>query len=120
MSLRRLGHRLLALVRTNRIDRELDDEVQAHLELAERDGIARGLTPGEARLEARRAFGGIPQMKEIHRDDRSARWLENLFRDLRYGVAALRRDPGFTLVAVSVLALGIGADRKSTRLNSSH
>jgi predicted permease len=110
MSLRRLGHRLLALVRTNRLDRELDDEVQAHLELAERDGIARGLTPSEARLEARRHFGGIPQMKESHRDDRSARWLENLFRDLRYGVAALGRDPGFTLVAVSVLALGIGAN----------
>ncbi len=110
MTLRRLAQQLLALGRANRLDRELDNEVQAHLELAEQDGLARGLTPDEARQEARRAFGGIQQMKERHRDDRSARWLENLARDVRYGVAALGRDPGFTLVAVSVLALGIGAN----------
>lgn len=110
MTPRRTVHRLLALVRKGRIERELDDEVQAHLELAERDALARGLTPAEARDEARRAFGGVQQMKERHRDDRSARWIENLARDLRYGVAALRRDAGFTVVAVSVLALGIGAN----------
>ena len=67
MNLRRLAHRWLALVRKDRLDRELDDEVLAHLELAERDAVARGLTPEEARLEARRAFGGIPQMKERSR-----------------------------------------------------
>ncbi len=110
MTPRRLLHRLLALGRQGRLDRELDDEVQAHLELAERDALARGLSPDEARAEARRAFGGIAQMKEVHRDGRSARWLENLARDVRYGVASLRREPVFTLVAVSVLALGIGAN----------
>ena len=110
MSLRRLVHRLLALVRRDRLDRELDDEVQAHLELAEQDGLARGLSPEEARLEARRAFGGIPQMKEVHRDDRSARWIEHVVGDIRYGIVSLRRDPVFTLVAISVLALGIGAN----------
>lgn len=107
---RRLAQRLLALVRQNRLERELDDEVQAHLDLAERDALARGLPPAEARDEARRAFGGVQQMKERHRDDRSARSIENLARDIRYGVAALRRDPAFTLVAVSVMALGIGAN----------
>lgn len=110
MTLRRAVHRLLALVRRKRLERELDAEVQAHLELAEHDALARGLTPAEARDHARRAFGGVQQMKERHRDDRSARWLENLVRDVRYGVAALQRDPGFTLVAVGVLALGIGAN----------
>ncbi|HEX8028747.1 MAG TPA: ABC transporter permease, partial [Vicinamibacterales bacterium] len=110
MTLRRRLARLLALVTRNRIERELDDEVAAHLELAEQDAIARGLDPGEARREARRRFGGVEEMKEIHRDDRSARWLENLIRDVRYGIAALRRDPGFTAVAAGVLALGIGAN----------
>ncbi|MGE0862322.1 MAG: ADOP family duplicated permease [Vicinamibacterales bacterium] len=110
MTLRRMVQRLVALMRQSRLERELDDEIQAHLELAERDGLARGLSPAQARDEARRAFGGIQQVKEVHRDDRSARWIENLVRDVRYGGAALRRDPGFTLVAVSVLALGIGAN----------
>jgi predicted permease len=106
---RRLA-RLLALFTGNRLDRELNDEVVAHLELAEHDARARGLDPIEARREAMRRFGGIEQMKEVHRDDRSARWLENAVRDVRYGVAALSRDPGFTIVAVGVLALGIGAN----------
>ncbi len=110
MTPRRVVQRLLALLRKGRLERELDDEVQAHLELAERDGLARGLTLAEARDEARRAFGGIQQMQERHRDDRSIRWIENLLRDVRYGLAALGRDPGLTLVAVSVLALGIGAN----------
>ena len=110
MSVRRLVLRLLALVRRDRLDRELDDEVQAHLELAEHHGLARGLSPEEARLEARRAFGGIPQMKEVHRDDRSARWLEHVIGDIRYGIVSVRRDPVLTMVAISVLALGIGAN----------
>ena len=110
MTLRRMLHRLLALVSKDRFDRELDAEVQAHLELAERDALARGLNRADARAAALRAFGGVEQMKEIHRDDRSARWLENLTRDVRYGVAGLRREPGFTMVAASVLALGIGAN----------
>ena len=82
----------------------------AHLELAERDALARGLDPLEARREARRQFGGVEQMKEAHRDDRSARWIENLLKDVRYGLAGLRREPGFALVAIGVLALGIGAN----------
>jgi predicted permease len=110
MSIRYRLARLLALVRANRIDRELDDEVCAHLELAEHDAIARGLDPIEARREAMRQFGGIAQMKEIHRDDRSVRWLENFVKDVRYALAGLRREPGFASIAIGVLALGIGAN----------
>jgi putative ABC transport system permease protein len=100
----------LALFRKRRLDSELEGEIRAHLEMAERDAAAAGLSPKEARREARRAFGGIEQMKDHHRDERSVRWMENLWRDLRYGMAALAGDPGFAAVTVGLLALGIGAN----------
>ncbi|MPY87757.1 MAG: FtsX-like permease family protein [Luteitalea sp.] len=110
MKLRLLVNRLVALLRTRRLERELDDEVMAHLELAERDAIAAGMSPDEARRRARRLFGGIDQMKEEHRDRRSARWIEMLLGDLRYGLASLARSPAFAAVTIGVLALGIGAN----------
>jgi putative ABC transport system permease protein len=99
---------LVALMRKRRLDQELEYEIRSHLELAERDAVARGLTPEQARREARRSFGGIEQIKEEHRDRRSLRWIEALFRDFRYGLASLLRAPGFTVIVVGVLALGIG------------
>jgi putative ABC transport system permease protein len=110
MTLRRRIARVLALFRKSRLEHELDDEVLAHLELAERDALARGLTPAEARREALRSFGGVEQMKDIHRENRSSLWIENLVKDARYALAALRREPLFASVAVGVLALGIGAN----------
>ncbi len=100
--------RLWALLRKQRFERELDDDIRAHLELAEEDAVARGLSREAARLEARRRFGAIEQMKEEHRDRRGIRWLDMLIRDFRYGLASLRRTPGFTLIVVAVLALGMG------------
>jgi len=102
--------RFLALFRKAKMDHELDDEVQAYLELAEKDLIANGATPQEARIQARRNFGGIEQMKERHRDDRSYLWIDNTLRDLRYGLSALVNNPGFAAVTIGVLALGIGAN----------
>jgi putative ABC transport system permease protein len=102
--------RFLALFRKQRLDRELDDEITAYLELAERDLSAQGLTPEQARMQARRNFGGIEQMKEQHRDERSYPFLENLARDFRYGISALKRKPNFSAVVIAVLALGIGAN----------
>jgi putative ABC transport system permease protein len=102
--------RLRALARGRRLDEELEDEIRAHLELAERDGVARGLSLEQARLAARRSFGGIEQVKEEHRDRRSLRWFEAVLKDVRYGLAALGRAPGFTAVVAGVLALGIGAN----------
>ena len=110
MTLRRAVERLFALAGKRRLDGELDDEILAHLELAEREGVARGLSPAEARLAARRSFGGIEQVKEEHRESRSFRWIETLARDLAYGLASVRRAPGFAAVVVGVLALGIGAN----------
>jgi putative ABC transport system permease protein len=110
MRLRRRAGRLLALFQRARLERELDAEVAAHLELAERDALARGLTAAEARREARRRFGGVEQIKEHHRHDRSAIWIEHAIKDARYAVASLRREPLFAIVAIAVLALGIGAN----------
>jgi predicted permease len=105
-----LVRRLLALFRARRFDDQLDDEVQAHLELAERDAIAAGLSREDARREARRRFGNIERMKDEHRDRRSVRWMGTLARDFRYGLLLLKRDPGFAFVAISVMAIGIGAN----------
>ena len=110
MTIKRRLARVIALFGAARIEHELNDEVIAHLELAERDAIARGLDPIAARRDAFRHFGGVEQMKEIHRDARSARWIENLIKDARYGLASLRREPIFASVAIAVLALGIGAN----------
>ncbi len=110
MTLRLAANRLLALVRKRRLDGELEGEILAHLEMAERDAMASGLPLEEARRKARSGFGGIEQMKEEHRDQRSVQWMENLVRDFRYGAALLARDPGFAAVTIGLLALGIGAN----------
>ncbi len=110
MTLRRVVQRLMALMRKRRLDRELEDEILAHLELAQRDALARGLAPEDARRAARRSFGGIEQVKEEHRDSRSFRSIENRLRDLRYGLSSVRRAPAFSAVVVGVLALGMGAN----------
>ena len=102
--------RLLALLRSRRLDSELEDEMRAHLELAERDAMASGLSPTEARRAARQAFGSIERIREDHRDKRSVRWMETFVKDLRYGLLLLRRDPGFAFVAIAVMAIGIGAN----------
>jgi putative ABC transport system permease protein len=109
-ALRQLANRLLALARWRRLDAELDDEIRAHIEMAERDAIRSGLSADEARREARRAFGGIEQIREAHREERSARWVETVVGDIRYGCTLLVRAPGFSLVAIGILAIGIGAN----------
>ncbi len=105
-----LIQRLLASFRRRRMDSELENEIQSHLELAERDHIARGASPADARAAARRNFGGVAQMQEVHRDVRTVLWVETAQRDLRLGVASLWCNPTFTIVAIGVLALGIGAN----------
>ena len=92
------------------MDAELDAEIAAHLELAERDLIAAGLSPEDARRTARQRFGGVEPIKEAHRDSRSARWIEAWWHDLRAGVRGLRRAPGFCAAAVLILGLSIGAN----------
>jgi len=109
MNARRLVYQVLALVRGRRLDRELNDEIAAHLEMAEAEGLAAGLSPEQAKRRARLRFGGVDGMVEEHRDRRSVRWLENAVADVRFGTRMAVREPGFTAVVVGVLALGIGA-----------
>jgi len=91
-------------------ERELAREIEAHLALLQEEFEHRGLSPGEAKLAARRAYGGVEQAKELHREARSFVWIEQWFKDVRYGGRNLLRAPVFTLVAVITLALGIGAN----------
>ena len=108
-TLRRILLRLLTVFRHGRSERELAHEVDAHLGELQRDFERRGLSPEDARSAARREFGGIEQVKEQQRDARSFRWLEDLRRDVAYGVRTLSKTPGFTVAATLTLALGISA-----------
>ena len=108
--LRQTLARLRALATSGRMDRELDDELAAHLEMAEQDAIRSGLSPAEARRQARLRLGGLQQVREEQREQRSAQWLETFARDVRYALGSLARDRAFTVIAVSILALGIGAN----------
>jgi hypothetical protein len=91
-------------------DADLERELRADLELEEEEQRENGVPADEAGYAALRAFGNPTLIREQTRGTWSWNWLESLGRDLRYGVRSLRRTPGFTLIAVVVMALGIGAN----------
>jgi predicted permease len=108
--IRRFLLRLINVVRPQRQEPDLSREMATHLALLQEEFEARGMTPEEARVAARRAFGGVEQVKELHRDARSFRWLDDARRDVRHAGRLLRRDPVFTTTAALSLAIGIGAN----------
>jgi hypothetical protein len=102
--------RLFALLRSRQMDREIDDEIASHLAEATDDYVRQGLSLEEARLAARRSFGGVTQTREVYREVRSFMWLEEVRRDVRYAVRTLRRSPAFATTAAATLALAIAAN----------
>ncbi len=107
--MRVLVSRCSALVRGRRLNAELDDELQVHLEMAIEENLASGMHYADARRKAMREFGGVQQTRESYRVRRGFPWIEQVWRDLKYGIRQLWRSPGFSITAVGTLALGLGA-----------
>ena len=100
--------RIRSIFRRGRVESELDEEIRFHLEHKVEEGIARGLSPEEARRDSLRSMGGLDQRKEEIRDARRVHWLTDFVDDVRYALRSLRRTPALSAFIVATIALGIG------------
>ena len=107
--LNRLVARIVAWFKRAELDQDLDAELETHQYLLVEEGIQRGLSPDEARREARLRLGNVTSLREQHRETRGLPFLDTLLQDLRYTFRILRRDTGFAFFAILIVGLGIGA-----------
>ena len=119
-TLRVLLSRALDVVLRRRRDERLSEEIEAHLDLLTREYAARGLSAGAARQAARRAFGGVDQVRAVYRDQQGLPFLDALAQDVRFAGRLLRRDPGFAATALLVLGLGIGLNNMLFTIVNAH
>jgi predicted permease len=108
LSIRRFLFRLRALVNRRSVDAMMESEMRHHVDCEIADREARGMAPAEARRTALRDFGGIERHKAMVRDERGLRSIEDFAADARYALRTLRRNPGYTVTAVTTFAVGIG------------
>src|SRR2546423_11145201 len=106
--IRAAGSRFFGLFRKKRRDAEMAAEMQQHLDLLTERKVAAGMSMEDARAAAHREFGGVEQFKELAREERVWMWPDHFRQDLRFGLRMLRRNPGFSFLAILCLTLGIG------------